>query len=234
MSAVLRSVGYVLRSDFDNHPLWALLNDIEAQLSPIASENDPAETPDIERIKFQVAHVRGFRDLVPTHVALFSPSMLDTTQAQWAPVSSSLTTRTQSGPGNPGPVASAATEAENALVSLGPWPRPYARGAQVNQMNTLFESLMEAQRQAIERLVARHEEFAKQVTDFGTEVDEKRDEAVTRASEITTELTNLETQIAADKAVITNAVAAAEKSVVDLTEVNTTRFNNWKKEREEN
>jgi len=233
MSVRVRTVVPMLRSDFDNHPLWALLNDVEKQLATIAEQNDPAETPDIERIRFQIDHVRGFRHLVPLYVSLFSPSMLESTQAQWAPVSNHLASRIQAGLGSPGFVASAATEAENALVSLGPWPRPYAKGAQVNQMNTLFEGLMEEQRKSIERLVTKHEEFAKQIEDFGTDVGAKRDEAVAKAAEITTELTNLETQIDADKTVITDAVAAAEKSVKDLTEVNTTQFTAWKKEREQ-
>ncbi|MBT9607749.1 hypothetical protein [Microbacterium sp.] len=222
----------MLRSDFDNHPLWGVLNTVEDQLKIILDEHQPDELPQVERIRMQLDYVRGFDVVASTRAAFFHTTMLSNVQSVWEQAYSHLTTRTGNGYGYTSYLQQAAEQAESGLLQMAPWPRPYGKGGEVKQMNTLFEQLLEAQRISIEALKAEHESLRNEVAQYESQVDTKRDEVTENLTEAQTQLVALESTIEAQKAVVTGAVDDAESAVARLTETNDAAYEKWKKARE--
>jgi len=222
----------MLRSDFDNHPLWAVLDTIDGQLQEVVADHQPEELPDIERIKTQMAYVRSFDVVASTRAAFFHPSMLNDVDSIWNQVSSSLSSRISNGVGYANYVSQAADQAETGLMQMAAWPRPYGKGGEVKQMDTLFEQLLEAQRISIEALGAEHEKLREEMTSYGEEVESRRDEALSELRSIQAAQSSLETTIESQKAELASAVEDAEAAVDALTERNATAFTKWTAERE--
>lgn len=222
----------MLRSDFDNHPLWAVLDTIDGQLQDVLADHQPEELPDVERIKTQMAYVRSFDVVASTRAAFFHPSMLNEVDTIWNQVSSSLASRINNGIGYANYVSQAADQAETGLMQMAAWPRPYGKGGEVKQMDTLFEQLLEAQRISIEALGAEHEKLREEMTSYGKEVESKRDEALSELRSIQATQSSLEATIESQKAELASAVEDAAAAVDALTERNSTAFAKWTAERE--
>lgn len=224
----------MLRSDFDNHSLWGVLSNVETQLEAILGEHQPNELPYVERIKTQMAYVRGFDVVASTRSAFFHPTMLANVQTAWDQVYVALTMRTGNGYPYTGYLQQAADHAESGLLQMAAWPRPYGKGGEVRQMNTLFEQLLELQRTSIDALKAEHDALRAEVSGFSTEVEAKRDEVVSQFSTTQTQLTDLESTIEGQKAEVSTSVADAEQAVAALTTSNSEAYEAWKRERESN
>lgn len=222
----------MLRSDFDNHPLWAVLNTIDGQLQDVLADHQPEELPDVERIKTQMAYVRSFDVVASTRAAFFHPSMLNEVDTIWNQVSSSLASRINNGIGYANYVSQAADQAETGLMQMAAWPRPYGKGGEVKQMDTLFEQLLEAQRISIEALGAEHEKLRGEMASYGEEVESKRDEALSELRSIQATQSALEATIESQKAEVASAVEDATAAVDALTERNSATFAKWMAERE--
>ncbi|WP_435746007.1 hypothetical protein [Microbacterium sp. PMB16] len=222
----------MLRSDFDSHALWGVLDRIDDQLTAIVDEHQPAEMPFIERIKAQMAYVRSFDVVASTRAAFFHPQMLAPVQTVWESVENSLSTRVGSGIDYANYLQQAADQAEAGLLQMAAWPRPYGRGGEVNQMNTLFEQLLEAQRISIDALNTEHEKLRNEMTDYDARVESKRDAVSAELLEAQAKLESLQATIEEQKSELTVAVAEAESAVEALDEKNSAAYKEWRSARE--
>lgn len=80
----------MLRSEFDGHTLWDVLNRVDEQMVSSVDEHESTEQPYIERIKTQMAYVRSFDAVASTRAAFFHTQMLASVQAVWESVENSL------------------------------------------------------------------------------------------------------------------------------------------------
>ena len=222
----------MLRADFDNHPLWSTLTNIDGQLGQIVGDHEPTELPDVERVRTQMAYVRSFDVVASTRAAFFHPQMLDNVYTVWNQVTNELSNRTANGVNYSNFTTQAAATAESALLQMAPWPRPYGKGGEVKQMNTLFEQLLEAQRVSIEALQEEHARLRKEIEQYATEVEDKRDEVVENLGSTETRLTELDSTIEDQKTELSQAVMAAEAAVAALSDVNAEAYKEWRVERE--
>jgi len=222
----------MLRSDFDSHALWGVLDRIDVQLAAIVEEHQPPEMPFVERIKAQMAYVRSFDVVASTRAAFFHPQMLAPVQAVWESVESSLSTRVSSGIDYTSYLQQAADLSETGLLQMAAWPRPYGKGGEVKQMNTLFEQLLEAQRVSIDALVAEHEKLRNEMVTYNGQMESKRDEVSAELLEAQASLTTLEATIEEQKVELSAAVAEAESAVEALGERNSKAYKEWRTERE--
>lgn len=222
----------MLRSDFDTHPLWDVLLMIDDQLDTIVADHQTAETANVERIKVQMAYVRSFDVVASTRAAFFHPAMLDGVKGVWDQVHSSLATRVANGVGYANYIQQAADQAETALLQMAAWPRPYGKGGEVKQMDTLFERLLEAQRTSIEALEAEHQQLRSEIESYSTDVEGKRDEVRGELETAQSELSTLTTTVEDQKTIVESAVEDAENAVALLATEDTKRFETWRNERE--
>lgn len=222
----------MLRAEFDNHPLWAVLNAVEDQLNQIADQHQPDELANVERVRVQIAYVRSFDVVASTRSAFFHASMLANVQGVWDQVHASLATRVANGIGYANYVQQGADQAETGLLQMAPWPRPYGKGGEVKQMNTLFEQLLEAQRISIDALAKEHEKLRNEIVDYDGQVEAKRDEVNTALAGAQTTLAALELTIEEQKTELSTAVGEATTAVEALTEKNSKAYKEWRAERE--
>jgi hypothetical protein len=220
----------MLRSDFEDYYLWALLDEIEQLVAEIRDQNSPPDQPYLEAIGFVSDYIRGFRSLSSTEVALFSPAMLDSVANVLPPVRDNLAVRVEQGPENPQAVMNAYAQIEAALPSLGTWPKPYAKGRQVQQMTTLFEDLLERQRLSVEALSASHDELRSQMADFRAGIDAKTSEAVAELEKILATARETAQEMETDRARVDTLLTNASETVASLQEKNAGAFANWREE----
>ncbi|MFS0735291.1 hypothetical protein ABC304_07650 [Microbacterium sp. 1P10UB] len=222
----------MLRSDFDSHALWGVLDRIDDQLTAIAQEHQPPELPFVERIRAQMTYVRSFDVVASTRAAFFHPQMLSPVQAVWESVESSLSTRVGNGIDYTNYLQQAADQAETGLLQMAAWPRPYGKGGEIKQMNTLFEQLLEAQRVSIDALGVEHEKLRDEIVSYDGQVESKRDEVSAELLEAQAKLATLEATIEGQKVELSAAVAEAEASVEALSEKNSRAYKEWRAARE--
>lgn len=222
----------MLRADFDNHPLWAVLNSIDTQLDQILNLHGPEELPDVERIKTQLAYVRSFDAVASTRSAFFHPVMLDNVQGVWNQVTNDLDFRVANGVGYANYVSQAAGNAESALLQMAPWPRAYGKGGEVKQMDTLFEKLLEAQRASIAALEAEHVRLRAEIAAYEEQLDGKRTEVRDSFTAAETKLSQLDSTIDEQKLEVADAVDSAAAAVKALTTQNSEAYAEWRAERE--
>lgn len=217
----------MLRSDFDNHSLWGVLNQVEEQVGEISDQHQPDELASLERIRVQVAYVRSFDVVASTRAAFFHPTMLSNVQSIWDQVSTLLASRVANGFSYTTYVGQAADQAESGLLQMAPWPRPYGKGGEVKQMNTLFEQLLEAQRISIDALKREHERLRVEMVDYDGQVEKKRDEVESALSNAQNELAALTSTVEQQKTDLSAAIKEAELAVDALTEKNSGSYQEW-------
>ncbi|MGZ0212780.1 MAG: hypothetical protein ACKVI4_09890 [Actinomycetales bacterium] len=222
----------MLLTDFDSHPLWNVLDAIDGQLQEIVDAHQPEELAEVERIRVQQAYVRSFRVVASTRVAFFHPMMLDSVHNVWNQVHNALSNRIVHGVGHSNFVSQAASESETALMQMAPWPRHYGKGGEVKQMNSLFEQLLEAQRESIEALRAEHSKLREEMAEYAFQIDSKKSEVNASLEGTEVRLSELDSTIDGQKAELSTAVDAAKKAVVSLTDANSKAYAKWKDERE--
>ena len=222
----------MLRADFDSHSLWTVLETIDGQIESILNDHQLAELPDIERIRTQMAYVRSFDVVASTRAAFFHPVMLDNVASVWNQVNNDLAARLANGASYSNFVTQAAGNAESALLQMAAWPRPYGKGGEVNQMNTLFEQLLEAQRVSIAALEEEHVKLRDEIAEYATQVEGKRDEVNEQLEATETKLDELDSTIEEQKSELSTAISTAEAAVAALTEKNSEAYKKWRADRE--
>jgi hypothetical protein len=221
----------LLRHDFDNHALWSRLSEIEAILELVAAEGVTAEVDLIENIRFYISHVRSFRDLSSSSSALFSNAMIAPVLATFDSVKASLDNRVTNGSSYSNFVVEARQLAEDSLLHMGPWPRPYARGGQVQQMSTLYEDLLERQRMSVQALAAIHEGLRSEIAALSAEVEEKKVAAIDEFDALRTEAGAVAATIEQQKTRIDDVVESGINALADTRTSLTKAYQEWQADR---
>lgn len=222
----------MLRSDYDNHPLWGTLHSVDERLRAILDAHSAGDLASIERIRIQEEYVRSFDVVASTRVAFFHSAMLDAVNVVWQQVLNSLDHRVSMGLDYSNYVTQAADQAETGLLQMSAWPRAYGRGGEVTQMNTLFEELLEAQRISVEALRQEHDGLRAELSEYSVSVDEKRSEVLTAIGAAEADVDSLRSQIDQQKSVVEDSVLDARRAIKALTAQNEESFAAWKVERE--
>ncbi|MCU1585563.1 MAG: hypothetical protein JWM49_2119 [Microbacteriaceae bacterium] len=223
----------LLRSEFEENPIWAVLDAVDKRLDTIAGDEQLNEIAPSELLRVLVTHVRSFRALSTTSPLLFTTAMLGGVQGFFDMVVSSLDTRIQQGIGGFTYLTDAVANAEGSLPALAPWPRPYAKGAQIQATTTMYEELLEAQRKSVEVLEATHKRLREQVAELSTSTAA---EHAAVSAQLTTILAEAQAAVAtvdAEKARIDKVVSDGLASIAALEKDNTERYKSWQDERAE-
>lgn len=222
----------MLRSEFDQHPLWITTQQIAATAALVRAEQEPAEISKLETIMFYVSHAETFREIATTSSALFSGAMLEAVNVPFTAAASSLQFRQANGVAQTAHLDNAAVQAEASLIPMGPWPRPYGKGGQVTQMNTLFEDLLESQRLSVESLRGAHADLREEVGRLEAMAAERQLVLETSLARMQTEGESVTELVTAEKARIDQVVANGLTAVAAIETSNTERYKVWKAEQE--
>ena len=222
----------MLRSDFEEHTLWGVLDTVDERLDKIAEEGELSDIAPCELIRSLVTYVRSFRALSTTSPLLFSAVMLNNVQDIFGPVEATLDNRIIFGAADPTYMQSAVQLAESSLVALAPWPRPYAKGAQIQAMTTMYEGLLEAQRKSVDALEKAHQKLIARV-DALTETTETDQTALqAQLASILTEAQAAVATVNSEKARIDEVVTNGLQAVSNVEKENTDRYKKWQDNRE--
>lgn len=221
----------MLRSEFDGHEVWKIIGSIRSHLESIREEHVPAEQPVLERIAFYLTHVEGFREMATTASGLFTTAMLDQVRGVFVNVQSNTDARLTNGRQYSSFLDSAAIQAESVLMVMGPWPRPYGRGGQVRQVETMFEDLLEEQRKSIGALKEEHKALRSEVNGFAEIAENKSDGLGTRVHELVEKADAIAATIESQKDRVDQVVAQGLSQIAELDRRNNEAFEKWKEER---
>ena len=133
------------RADFEGHILWAVVDNVFGRLDQLRSTSDPATIASADTIGFYADYVKSFKETSAVSSPFFVQAMLTPVETVLREVTNHLDNWIAQGAGS-SYQESARITVESALLHLGPWPRPYGRGGQVQQLTTLYEDLLERQR----------------------------------------------------------------------------------------
>lgn len=222
----------MLRSEFDAHPLWQVTQTIREQAREAGEAGDPGELPLLERIGFYVDHAESFRAVADTHVALFSTEMLENVRVPFADVAANMLNRLSTGTVHPF-VDTAAASAEASLLPMAPWPRPYGKGGQVTQMETLFEDLLERQRQSLAALESQHAALREQIEAYEQTVKSAADEVLQKVATLQQTAAETSGAVQMEKIRIDDVVARGLETVAAVESENDDRYKKWQAERAE-
>jgi hypothetical protein len=223
---------FLLRSEFDQHPLWETTKRIAETAALIRAEHETVEFPKLETVLFYTSHAETFREVATTSSALFSREMLDSVNVPFTAAASSLQTRLANGAAHTAYVDTAAVQAEASLISMGPWPRPYGKGGQVLQMNTLFENLLESQRLSMEALGDLHSKLREDVVGLESDVTSRQADLEASLVQIQAEGQSVIDMVTAEKARIDQVVANGLKAVAAIETANTEQYKAWQGDQE--
>jgi uncharacterized membrane protein len=222
----------VLRSEFDQHQLWATTAAISGTAEQIRGQHEASELPKLETILFYVSHAETFREIATTNSSLFSNEMLEAVNVPFTAALSSLQVRLSNGFVQTGYVDAAAAQAEASLIPMGPWPRPYGKGGQVSQMSTLYEDLLEQQRLSIEALTATHVQLREELRQVDSEIAGRQRAAEASIAQMQSEGESVIQTVLAEKARVDQIVEKGLSQVASIETANTERYRAWRSERE--
>lgn len=205
---------------------------IRAQIQLVREGGDSSELPLLETIGLYVDHAETFRAIADTHVAFFSTQMLNDVLAPFTDVTNNLANRLELGAINPYTHAAAAS-AEASLIPMAPWPRPYGKGGQVTQMETLFEGLLERQRQSIAALQEEHAVLRREIDDYKVVIADSRDAVLASVAALQQTATDTVAVVTVEKMRIDEVVARGLETVAAVESENTSRYEKWRLDREE-
>jgi len=221
----------MLRSEFDEHEIWLTISAIRERMGRVRAEHVAEEQPTLERISFYLSHVESFRDMATTSSGLFTTEMLNQVQATLALVLSNTDIRASNGPSYSSHLDSAAIQAESVLMVMGPWPRPYGRGGQVRQVETMFEDLLEEQRKSVKALKAEHDSLREEVEQLGSTAEGHSDALLTKVQELADKADVIAATIETQKERIDQVVTSGVSQIAELDRRNDEAFDKWKEER---
>lgn len=221
----------MLRHDFDTHALWTRLDEIDALLDRVASDGVTAEVDVIENIRFYVSHVRTFRDLSSSSSALFSNGMISPVLTVFDSVRASLNDRISNGSSYTNFTVEARQLTEDSLLHMGPWPRPYARGGQVQQMSTLFEDLLEKQRLSVQTLAEIHDNLRSEVAALETDLELKKVAALEELAVLRAEAQTVAATIEQQKTRVDEVVESGISALADTRTSIAKSYQDWQSDR---
>ncbi len=216
----------MLRSDFESHSLWATIDGIQTRLDQVRSFGDPSTIAAAETIGFYADYIQSFRETSAVSSPFFVPAMLSPIESVLNDVTTYLDQWVNEGPGS-AYQESARVTIESALTQMGPWPRPYGRGGQVQQLTTLYEDLLERQRLDLLTLQQSNAELELQVAGYRASITEAAAAAHTEVSGLASTASELVSTVNAEKARIDEVVTAGVKQLAEMNAELDRRSKSW-------
>ncbi|WP_159632219.1 hypothetical protein [Arthrobacter sp. 8AJ] len=218
------------RQAFEQHAIWAQIEDALNRVKEVQETQPPAdEVPMLLRIEFVLKYVDSYRSLAATSSALFNEQLLGPVQSIAAQIVSYLQQRQANYNYRPY-TENALGSAESLLVQIGNWPRPYAKGAQIQQINTLYEGLLEMQEQQIAEFEARYDATRDRLSQLVSDLDAKKAQVEGEFELYRTEALAVSSAVDHEKSRIDDVVQKGLEKVADLQARNTDAFDEWKQQ----
>ncbi|MBT2250287.1 hypothetical protein JHV56_16430 [Arthrobacter sp. BHU FT2] len=218
------------RQAFEEHAIWAQIESAIERVKEVQDTQPPAEeVPSLLRIEFILKHVASYRSLAATSSALFNDQLLGPVQSIVAQLVSYLQQR-QASYNYRSYTDNALGSAESLLVQIGNWPRPYAKGAQIQQINTLYEGLLEMQEQQIAEFEARYDATRDKLGQLVTDFDAKKAQVEGQFELYRTEALAVSSSVDHEKSRIDDVVQKGLEKVAELQARNTDAFAEWKQQ----
>ncbi|QHF19831.1 hypothetical protein GTU71_02460 [Rathayibacter sp. VKM Ac-2762] len=172
---------------------------------------------------FYASHIQSFYPMGATSAALFTAHMLSGVEGVLNEVEQYLQSRLRMG-STSGYAELAAQSAESSLNLMGAWPRPYGRGGQVQQMETLYEDLLEEQRKSVLELARRHEQLREEVTDSSAALAQNAEEVVVSIKELAAKADTTHEAVNAEKTRIDTVVTDGQDAINDIKKENQANY----------
>lgn len=218
------------RQAFEEHAIWAQIESALERVKEIQDTQPPAEeVPSLLRVEFLLKHVASYKSLAPTSSALFNDALFAPVQSSIGQIISHFQQR-QASYSYRSHTDHALAAAESLLPQIALWPRPYARGAQVQQITTLYEDLIEMQAQQISSFEARYDETRAKMVNLVSDFDAKKAEVEGVFEKYRTDALAVAGSVDHEKGRIDDVVQKGLEKVNDLQGKNTEAFAEWKKQ----
>lgn len=216
----------MLRSDFEQHPIWSTLDDINVRLGTVRERGDTAELSTVGTIGFYRDHIRSFRDSSASNSPFFVDAMLTPVRSTLLDVLSSLDSSISEGIGS-SHLDNARLQIESALVQMAPWPRALAKGGQVQQLSTLYEDLLERQRLDLDALAKTHERLRAEIEAFRVEIAEAASDARSELSSLSSGAADVAATVNGEKARIDELIASGVQQLAEMRTTLDTNQQTW-------
>lgn len=216
------------RQEFEGHAIWAQIDVALEWVEKIkATQPGAVEVPLVLRIEFLLKHVASFKSLASTSSALFNEPLIAPVHGSIGQIISQLQHR-QSNVSYMNYTDNALANAEAMLTQVGLWPRPYARGAQVQQITTLYEDLIETQAQQIFAFEARYDETRAKMDKLVSDFDAKKAEVENVFELYRADALAIAGSVDHEKSRIDDVVQKGLEKVSELQGKNSEAFAEWK------
>lgn len=215
----------MLRFDFEEHPLWMTLNELEAQCGAVRAHKDPSDMPSLERIALVTSHLRSYHKQRARITALFTPTMLTQVYEVVSNVHPHLAQRIASGSSSW--TLEAATIMERSLEYKGAWPSLFAGPREANKEQTLYEDLLEAQRISVDALGASHKDLLAQIDTFDRRIRDEADGVRGTLNDFIAQGKAIEIQVSSQAERVDSIVKDGLLKIADLKNQNEQSYKEW-------
>lgn len=216
------------RQAFEEHTVWAQIEDALERVKEVQDTQPPAEEiPLLLRVEFLLKHVASYKSLASTSSALFNEALIAPVQSTVGQIISHFQQR-QASYSHRSYSDNALAAAESLLLQIALWPRPYARGAQVQQITTLYEDLIETQAQQITAFEVRYDETRAKMEGLVSEFAAKKAEVESVFEAYRADALVISDAVDHEKGRIDDVVQKGLEKVNDLQGKNAEAFEEWK------
>lgn len=122
---------------------------------------------------------------------------------------------------------------ERALVAVAAWPKPFAKGAQANQIRDLVDELAHSQDDRIEHLLVRHAHLREDIEALHADSSSRHRDLAESLAEYEARAAKVEASVDSEKARIDDIVAKGADRISLLSLENEDAFKAWAKEHDD-
>lgn len=217
----------MLRTHFEEHAIWDQVTAARNVIDQLEQVAEADEIPVLRRLDFLLTYVESYRALAPAFSEFFNDSLIAPVSQTLSAVVSQLQQRA-SGLSYRQYSDHALTNAENLLPQVALWPRPYAKGAQVQQMTTFYEELRVSHERDLAQLERKQAEVMRDIDTHASHLAEIKRETVSELQALRAQANQIAEDVDHQKARIDEVVEKGLERINDLTLKNSETFELWK------
>lgn len=215
--------------DFESHQIWVVLADCDHQLSAIQGSDDRISSVVETEIRARLAWFRSvYRSRSRSHF-LFTPNMLSSVGRPLLDAFNSIESALQYDAQNRIAYAEQArTYIEQALeAAVRDWPAPTPTAREVDQGQSIVDSLLAAQVKALDSLDEAYSRKKKQLADLDQTAVELAENLATAEAQIEEEVDRAVAAVEAQRARIDKVIDDGTKRVADMSPRLDIAFDGW-------
>lgn len=133
---------------FDEHPIWASLNSLQASLDKADDRSEPEAAEPLDAVRYLAALIRSHQE--PNDTAPYSSASLQAVNSHLPNLINEVNNYVSNG--NVGHIQNAEKHADAALNLLGSWPSSLLKGGAAAQANRVFTEYRDDATEAIQAL----------------------------------------------------------------------------------